>query len=198
MTKDLDFFFFIGSTYTYLTINRIEALAAKEAVNIRWRPFNARALMIEQNNRPFVGKPIKLQYMWRDLERRAHQYGISFLSKPPYPVDLNDQAGRVAGIAAQQGWCAEFTKAIYQYWFLEASDPGDSNLLSKVLNKLGKDSEEILKMANSDKGEALYQSETDTARELGLFGSPSFVVSGEVFWGDDRLEDAISWLKNNT
>ena len=63
MPGELDFFFYIGSTYTYLSINRVEPIAAREGIALRWRPFNARAIMIEQNNRPFIGKPVKLKYM---------------------------------------------------------------------------------------------------------------------------------------
>src|SRR5262245_66357861 len=86
MPRELDFFFYIGSTYTYLSINRVAEVAAREGVSLRWRPFNVRAIMIEQNNRPFVGKPVKTKYMWRDLERRANRYGIPFKAIPDYPI----------------------------------------------------------------------------------------------------------------
>ena len=85
MPRELDFFFYIGSTYTYLAVNRVEQIAAREGVLLRWRPFHARAIMIEQNNRPFIGKPVKLQYMWRDVERRANRYGIPFRIDPRLP-----------------------------------------------------------------------------------------------------------------
>ena len=196
-TKTLDFFFFIGSTYTYLSINRIEAIAAQESIEIRWRPFNARLLMIEQNNRPFIDKPVKLQYMWRDLERRAIQYGIPFSSIPPYPVDLDDLAGRVALVASDLGCCSEFTKGIYQSWFNEGLDIGGIRYIWNVLDKLGLNADDIIAAANTEQIKGRYLAETNAARELGVFGSPTFVSSGEVFWGDDRLEDAIGWVKNS-
>src|SRR5215475_12185994 len=96
MSRELDFFFYIGSTYTYLAVNRVEEIAAREGVPLHWRPFHVRAIMIEQNNRPFIGKPVKLQYMWRDVERRANRYGIPFKSIPAYPVDPEGLANRVA------------------------------------------------------------------------------------------------------
>src|SRR5512145_1644026 len=113
MQPTLDFFFFIGSTYTYLAVNRVEALARREGVALRWRPFNVRAIMIEQNNRPFVGKPVKMQYMWRDVERRAQRHGIAFRSIPDYPVDPDGLANRIATIAAEEGWCPAYVKATY-------------------------------------------------------------------------------------
>src|SRR3954453_2832010 len=104
MQKQLDLFLFLGSTYTYLTVNRADRLATSEGITLRWRPFSARSLMIEQNNRPFIGKPVKLAYMWRDLERRAHRHAVPFRTIPHYPNDADELANRVATIAALEGW----------------------------------------------------------------------------------------------
>ncbi len=95
MPGALDFFFFYGSTYTYLTVIRIEPAAARVGVEVRWRPFNVREIMVEQNNIPFRGKPVKMRHMWRDIQRRAARYGIPFSSVPTYPVDPENLANRV-------------------------------------------------------------------------------------------------------
>ena len=103
MEKHLDFYCFLGSTYTYLAVNRAEEVAARENITLRWRPFSVRSIMLEQNNRPFIGKPVKLSYMWRDIERRAHRYGVPFKSIPNYPNDAEELANRVATLAALEG-----------------------------------------------------------------------------------------------
>jgi 2-hydroxychromene-2-carboxylate isomerase len=103
VNKQLDFFLFLGSTYTYLAVNRADEVAALQGVSLRWHPFSVRSIMIEQNNRPFVGKPVKLAYMWRDVERRASQYGIPFKSIPDYPNDRDEVANRVATVASMEG-----------------------------------------------------------------------------------------------
>jgi 2-hydroxychromene-2-carboxylate isomerase len=195
MQPGLDFYFFIGSTYTYLAVNRVEALAAREGVALRWRPFNVRDIMIEQNNRPFVGKPVKMQYMWRDVERRARRYGIAFRSVPDYPVDPDGRANRVAIVAAADGWCPAYTKAIYRSWFLENQAPGDPSHLRSILSQLGKDPEAVLSRADSPEVRAALAAETEQARQLGIFGSPTFACGSEIFWGDDRFEDAVEWAK---
>ena len=82
MSDEIDFFFFYGSTYTYLTVMRIERAAAEAGVEIRWRPFNVREIMLEQDNIPFRDKPVKMRYMWRDVERRARGYGIPLAGIP--------------------------------------------------------------------------------------------------------------------
>lgn len=197
MARTLDFFLFIGSTYTYLAVNRAEAAAARAGIALRWRPFSARTIMLEQNNRPFVGKPVKMTYMWRDLERRAERHGVPFAVIPPYPIDMDERANRVATLAADEGWCPAFTRAIYAQWFLEGKDPGAPAPLAAVLRGLGRDAEAVLRRADEDDIRAAYAAETDAARALGIFGSPTFACGGEIFWGDDRLEDALDWCSTH-
>ena len=135
MQSHLDFFFFLGSTYTYLAVNRAEAVASRENVALRWHPFSVRSIMIEQNNRPFVGKPVKLAYMWRDVERRARRYGIPFAFIPNYPNDADELANRVATLAALEGWCPQFAKAAYADWFIGDRDPGNVALTDSPENE---------------------------------------------------------------
>jgi 2-hydroxychromene-2-carboxylate isomerase len=189
----LEFFFFIGSTYSHLSVHRAEALARAAGVALVWRPFSVRTLMREQNNIPFAGKPVKTAYMWRDLERRARRFGVPFDGIAPYPIDADERANRVATLAAMQGWCPDFTRAAYRAWFLDKQDPGRPEVLARILAGLGRDAAACLEAADGDAVRADYARQTDRARALGLFGSPSFVHGSEVFWGDDRLDDAIAW-----
>ena len=195
MARELDFWFYIGSTYSYLSIEGADAAAAREGFALRWRPFSVRSIMLEQNNRPFVGKPVKLAYMWRDLERRANRYGIPFRSPPDYPVDPEGLANRVAVVASLEGWCPEYTKATYRAWFLDNKAPGDVRHLGSILLSLGKDPEGTIARADDKEVRALYDSETEYAKGRGIFGSPTFMCGNEIFWGDDRFEDAIEWAK---
>ena len=100
MPPRLEFFFFLGSTYSHLSVHRAGALAQASGVELVWRPFSVRTLMREQNNSPFVGKPVKLRYMWRDVERRTARFGVPFDGIPPYPIDPDELANRVATLAA--------------------------------------------------------------------------------------------------
>lgn len=193
MPKQLNFFFYYGSTYTYLTVMRIEEAAARAGVEVRWRPFNVRQIMVEQNNIPFRGKPVKMQYMWRDIERRAARYGIPFNRIPTYPVDPEYLANRVGVVSAIEGWCPDYTKATYRAWFLEDKPLGEAKNLIPTLQRLGKDPNAVISRANSQEIRDKYEMETALAREMNIFGSPTFATDGEIFWGDDRLEDALEW-----
>jgi 2-hydroxychromene-2-carboxylate isomerase len=121
--------------------------------------------------------------------------GIPFSGIPPYPVDAEALAHRVGIVAASEGWCPEYSRAVYRKWFLEHRDPGDSSHLHGVLKSIARDADAIISRANSDDIQSQLASETDVARSLGIFGSPTFVVGSEIFWGDDRLEIAIAWCR---
>lgn len=193
MHKSLDFYFFIGSTYSYLSVARAADEAARVGITLNWLPFSVRTLMREQNNSPFSGKPVKQKYMWRDIERRAGRFGIPFTGAPPYPIDPEERANLVATLASTEGWCEEFFQAAYRAWYLDKLDPGAPDNLRAILTTLDRDADRCMEQAASNAVVSLYKMRTDTARELGIFGSPSYVVGEEVFWGDDRLEDALAW-----
>lgn len=190
--NQIDFWFSIGSTYTYLTVMRLKNVAQEAGVTFNWQPFSVRALMREMDNIPFIGKPAKEKYMWRDIQRRAERYGIPANLPIEYPLKNFDLANRVAIVARQEGWCPEYVRATYRLWFREGLPAGDEANLKESLSKAGQRPDRVLELADSDSIKNAYEEATSRARALGIFGSPSFVVNGlELFWGDDRLEDAI-------
>jgi 2-hydroxychromene-2-carboxylate isomerase len=193
----IDFWFSIGSLYTYLTVMRIDRVEDISDVRFRWRPFSIRAIMIEMDNRP-VSKPAKLAYMWRDLERRAEMYDFAFSGRPPYPLKNFDLANRIAAVGAQEGWCADYVRATYRRWFDDHQEAGSEPNVSESLKEIGHDPGRVVSLAQSEAIGRAYEAATEQARALGIFGVPTFVTRGEVFWGDDRLEDAVRWRNAGT
>ena len=193
MSSRIDFWFSIGSTYTYLSVMRIDEVAQQTGLTFRWCPFNVSAIMVEMDNIPFHTKPVKLRYMWRDLERRAALHGLPWSVIPPYPIKHLSIVNRIALSAAEEGWCADYVKAAYRSWFVSGQDPSVEPTLSDNLRATGQNAEKVVARATSGEAKAALEAATSAARSLGIFGSPTFVANGEVFWGDDRLEDAIRW-----
>jgi 2-hydroxychromene-2-carboxylate isomerase len=193
MARALDFFFFYGSIHTYLSVMRIERLAAPAQIAIRWRPFNLRAILIEQSNTSFARNPVRLAYNWRDIERRAARLSVAFAGPAPYPADPDLLALRVGTVAAAEGWCAAYTKATFAAWFLDRRTAGVTENVADVLAGLGQPAARVLARAAAAETSERLAAETEAARGLGIFGSPTFAVGGEIFWGDDRLEDAIAY-----
>jgi 2-hydroxychromene-2-carboxylate isomerase len=189
----IEFWFSIGSTYTYLSVMRLNAVARDSGIAFRWRPFSVREIMIEMDNIPFRTKPLKASYMWRDIERRAAMYGLRARVPAPYPLQQWDVANRVAVFGAEEGWVADYARATYRRWFEEGQEPGSEPNLSASLREIGQQPLRVLDRAASAKIGEAYDAATGEARKLGIFGSPTFVVGRELFWGDDRLDDAVAW-----
>src|SRR6185312_15440440 len=119
-------------------------------VRFNWHPFNVRDIMVEQNNRPFVGKPVKAAYMWRDIERRAAMYDLPIKVPAPYPLKEMELANRVAILAARGGWCADYAVATYKRWFQNGLEPGSEPNLSESLREIGRDAHRVVAEAKSD------------------------------------------------
>ena len=194
--KDIDFYFSIGSTYTYLSVTRIIDVEKKHQIRFNWKPFSVRAIMKEMNNIPFPkDKMNKVNYMWRDIERRAEGYGFFAKTPVPYPLSEFDLANQIAILGLDKGWGTDYIRLTYKKWFQEGKEPAIDPSISEICKELGLNKNEIVSEAKSEIFEKKYISNTDSARENKVFGSPSFIVNNEIFWGDDRMEDAINWAK---
>lgn len=195
MAQPIDCWITLGSTYTYLTVMRLPEVTQPAGVTMRYRPFDLRRLFKERDYFPFPPESPKTLYMWQDLRRRADMYGIPIQLPVPYPAKDTGPANRVAIIGLQEGWGEEFIGASYRHWFQQGQEPGSDPNLSESLREIGQDPQRVLSLAASDETEQKYSSETDVARSLGVFGSPTLAVGDQLFWGDDRLEDAVSWAR---
>ncbi|MDC3084906.1 2-hydroxychromene-2-carboxylate isomerase [Gammaproteobacteria bacterium] len=197
--KSIDFWFSIGSTYTYLSVTRVDSISKSENVIFNWIPFSVRKIMMEMDNIPFTppSKKIKSDYMWRDIERRAQFYGLSPKLPAPYPLTQFDLANKIAILGMNEGWGINYVKNTYQRWFEERKEPATETNLSEIMEDMNLNKDEVLKKVNSPEIESIYQKNTSNAFQSGVFGSPTFIYEGEVFWGDDRLEDCIKWLNLN-
>ncbi|WP_353472275.1 DsbA family protein [Salipiger sp. H15] len=191
----IDFWYSIGSTYSYLTVMRLPAVAEAEGLEFRWRPFNVRHVMLSQNNVPFRDKPVKTAYMWRDIARRAERYGRSPILPAPYPLAGLVFANEIAHLGMTEGWGIDYTRATYRRWFEKGEPAGEEPNLSESLREIGQDPERVIERAGSEEIVHALASATADAMTLGIFGSPTFAVGREIFWGDDRLDDAIAWAR---
>ncbi len=191
----IDFWFTMGSTYSYLSVSRLADVERSTGMTFRWRPFHLLMILQEMKHIPFADKPTKSAYMWRDIERRAAMYGIPMKLPVPYPARQSVVANLVAIVGMRENWGADFVRAAYRRWFQRGEETGSEPNVSESSRDIGQDPERVLTLANSDDTKAVLTAETDAARELGIFGSPTFIVGRELFWGDDRLADAINWCR---
>jgi len=195
--SEIDFWFSIGSTYTYLSVNRILEVAKRENLKFNWKPFSVRKIMMDMDNIPFTppSKKIKSDYMWRDIERRAKFYGFEAKVPAPYPLKEFDLANQIAILGMNEGWGIDYVILTYKRWLQKGKEPATEPNLSEIFLELKLNKEEKINKAKSSEIEKQYMQNTEHAFKSGVFGSPTFIYKNEVFWGDDRLEDCIKWIK---
>jgi 2-hydroxychromene-2-carboxylate isomerase len=192
-TRRLEFWYEFASTYSYLSVMRIEKVAAAAKVEVAWRPFLLGPIFRTQgwNDSPFNLYPAKGRYMWRDLERLTAGYGLPWRRPSAFPRN-GLLAARIAFAAEPEGWCPDWTRAVFTAEFAHDRDVGDTAVLAGLLETLDREPGAVLARAESGENKAGLRAQTERAQALGLFGAPSFVVEGELYWGNDRLGDAIA------
>ncbi len=192
----VEFWFEFASTYSYLSVMRIERAAEAAGVDIEWKPFllGPVFLALGWNDSPFNIYPPKGRYMWRDLERLAEKEGLPFRRPSRFPRN-GLLAARVALVGVEEGWVAAFARAVMTANFAEDREIGEEAVIVEILGTLGLPGAEVITRAQADANKLALRCQTERAAELGLFGAPSFRVGEEVFWGNDRLEDALAWAR---
>ena len=109
----------------------------------------------------------------------------------PYPLQAFDQANKVGIVLDQQGRYLEYFEETYRLWFVSGMEAGSEENLRLVLKAMTLDYDDIMHQAKGEATQQMYEANTEEAKQLGVFGAPSFSIGNEIFWGDDRLEDAI-------
>lgn len=175
---------------------RIEELIQNSKIEIVWRPFLLGPIFKEQgwNDSPFNVYPAKGKYMWKDMQRRARKYGADFLIPSVFPRN-GLLASRIAIANENQPWISSFIRETFQANFVKDQDISRPEVLIPILKKVGADPDGILKNTSDEEVKILLRKQTERAKQLGIFGAPSFLVGDELFWGDDRLEDALEELR---
>jgi len=194
----LQFWFEFASTYSYPAAARVAPLAAAAGVRLEWKPFLLGPIFKSQgwNDSPFNIYPVKGRYMWRDLERLCRKYALPFRHPSQFPRN-GLLAARVACLVSGEPWCGDFVGALYQANFAGDRDISDPAVIAGVLDDLAQPAREIIDRAQSAENKERLRRQTDEAIARGIFGAPSFTAGGEVFWGNDRLEDALAWCREH-
>jgi 2-hydroxychromene-2-carboxylate isomerase len=194
-TSRLDFWFDFGSTYSYLSAWRIEALSRDAGVGLRWRPFLLGPIFARQGwtTSPFNLQPAKGRHMWRDMERLCAATGLPLRRPSTFPrVAL--LATRIGVLADGEPWLGDFIRAVFRANFAEDRDVADASVIRELLAELDLPAEALIASAQSDENKLKLRARNDEAERLGIFGAPTFVTAGgELFWGNDRLEQALAW-----
>ena len=197
----IEFWFDFASPYSYLAASRIEALLDASGLRfaLAWRPLLLGPIFkrCAANPSPFQEAGTEeRRYRRRDIERQCLLYGLALTWPSTYPRG-SLLATRVALVSAGEGWCDVFAKAVFQANFAEDRDIAAEPVVSALLRSLGQPAEEIIARAASAETKARLAAQVERAIAAGIFGAPSIVLGGELFWGNDRLEQAIAWARRD-
>jgi 2-hydroxychromene-2-carboxylate isomerase len=137
---------------------------------------------------------VKGRYMWRDLERICEAQQLPFRRPSQFPRN-GLLAARIACRFSGAAWIPAFVRAVYHANFAEDQDIADRSVIAACLRSVNQDAETILEAAASTETKTMLREQTERAVDLGIFGAPSFIADEELFWGNDRLEEALSWCQ---
>jgi 2-hydroxychromene-2-carboxylate isomerase len=187
--KTVDFYYSIGSRYSYLAATQIDILQQATGCQVQWHPVNSVRLISQLERSPFEGKPVSTQYQWTyrelDAQRWANLYGVPYL-EPRSRVDFDSELLAQACTAAKRlGKVAEYSKLLFAAMFQDSLPKIDEQECTSRAEAVG--------ITAIDFQAALRATATqltttiDSAIQAGVFGVPTFIVDREIFWGNDRL-----------
>ena len=194
----MEFWFDFASTYSYVAAMRIEAECARAGVEIVYRPFLLGPIFTEHlgiKDSPFNVHKERGRYMWRDIERLCAKYDIPWRKPSSFPRH-SVLAARVALSAGAA--IGALTRVLFRANFAADQDISESQTVKQLVEGVGADGEQALQLARTPEVKAQLRAQTAEAQRLGIFGAPNFVVSGELFFGQDRLDDALAWARRES
>lgn len=191
---DITFYFDFSSPYGYLAAKRIDGIAARHGRGVDWRPFLLGVVFKELGGRPLTHYPLKGDYSRHDFDRSARRHGIPFVMPAEFPRPTTVAMRAALWIRQRDRARARvYCEAVYDAYFQHGRDIADTAVLLDLAGELGP---ELAQGLDDPALKALARAENDAAiNDVRVFGSPYFVVDGEPFWGNDRLEMIDEWLE---
>jgi 2-hydroxychromene-2-carboxylate isomerase len=191
---EIEMWFDFASPYSFLAIERIEPIAAAQGVTVTYRPFLLGPIFQARgwSDSPFRLFPDKGEYMMREVARLADKYGIRYRRPTAFPR-MGVLPSRVALIGLEADWGKAFCLEMYRANFVDDLEIQQEEVVRERLRRLGIDPEPVLAQARTDAVKQALRAQVERAQSLGIFGAPMMFAGTEMFWGNDRVEDAVQW-----
>jgi len=185
MSDEIEFFFDIASTYSYLASTQIDALGARVGVPVRWRPMLLGGVTKATGNRTPIEVPAKARYMLQDLHDWADLYGIELRFPSHFPPNSLPIMRVLSAVSAQE--VRPLANALFQAYWTRDQNLSDLNVLAHVIESAGFPAVNLLARAQDQDVKDRLRAATEEAVQRGAFGAPTFFFRGRMFWGNDRL-----------
>ncbi|MBD8893947.1 2-hydroxychromene-2-carboxylate isomerase [Roseibium litorale] len=190
MSRTIDYYLTHLSPWAYLGHQAFQDLCAKHGVTIRARPVDLGGVFESNGGLPFAKRhPVRLDYRMIELQRWQQERGIPLTFKPAFFPVAPGLADRT-GIAYERsgGNMLDYSLSVFQAVWVHDRNIADEAVIASVLESLGADAAPVLADAQGAEVEEIYQANKRDAIAAGIIGSPCYVLKGEPFWGQDRLD----------
>ena len=192
--RQVDFYFDFVSPYVWLASHQLGEVRDCTAVKFRFVPVLFAALLDHHSNLGPAEIPAKRRYTFQDAQRWALYLGFEFKSPPAHPFSPLKPLRITTAIDDDPVREALAVKLLDAAWS-EGRDITSDAVVQEVANSIGLNGKELLGKAHSDEIKQRLRLQTESAIQAGVFGVPSFVVAGEIFWGNDRLHLLKAYLQ---
>jgi 2-hydroxychromene-2-carboxylate isomerase len=189
MTKEVDFYFDVGSPAAYLAWTQMPRIAAETGARVNEKPFLLGGVFQATGNKSPMEVPAKGKYMLGDLERHARRYGVPFAHNPHFPINTLTLMRVAIGLQAREPQrMRPYVDAVFRAIWVDGKNMNDPATVGAVLQQAGFDPQQLLALASDPAVKEQLKAATQEAVTRGVFGAPTFFVGDHMYWGQDRLE----------
>ncbi len=189
MSIAVDFYYGLGSRYSYLASTQLERIAAETGCRFDWHPLKSGSLMELRGGHPFHGEPASGQYEWPyrrlDAEAWAEYYGVPYREPVDFLVDPADLAG-AASAAKRRGAVEAYSRRRFRALVVEGRAVAEADLIGFAA-EVGLDAQVFRAQLDDPAAAELHEAALQSAHRRGAFGVPTFFLGERMFWGNDRL-----------
>ncbi|UAW98197.1 2-hydroxychromene-2-carboxylate isomerase [Halopseudomonas nanhaiensis] len=187
MSKQVEFFFDVGSPASYLAWTQLPAIAERQQAQIVWKPMLLGGVFQATGNSSPATVEAKGRYTRTDMQRFARRYGATLNHNPHFPINtLMLMRGAVGFLDTPR--FHEYLTAIFTAMWVDERDMHQPQIIGEVLAGAGFDPQDVLARCNDPAVKDRLKALTTEAVERGVFGAPTFFVDGEMYFGQDRLD----------
>ena len=186
--KSVEFYFDLGSPYSYLAYYRLLQIAEQQEIQIVYKPILLGGVFKATGNRSPIEIPVKGAYSILDMQRWAEYYQIPMQMNPHFPMNTLTLMRILTGVQLLHlEKFEQVLKLLFDAMFGTPQNLNELTVLAEVLKPSGFSVEDIMSMVQSDVVKQKLITETEQAIQRGIFGAPTFFVGDEMYWGQDRL-----------
>jgi 2-hydroxychromene-2-carboxylate isomerase len=187
--KQVEFFFDVGSPYSYLAYHQLPKIAKARNADIVWRPMLLGGVFQATGNSSPATVPTKARYSMEDLERWAKYFDVPFKPNPNFPINTLFLMRGATGMQMRSDEEFQaYLSAVFSAMFEKPRNLNAPEEIAAVLEAAGISPHLVLELTKDEKVKEKLKQDTQEAVARGVFGAPAFFVGSDMFWGQDRLQ----------